>query len=102
MTDAALGALMVRYSDAKRRRAGLVDAVQATTKRISEALRPILGMMTDLRFLTAEGVPAFVEYPAGQVIADQLHELRTACQDFELATQQLADAGIDLTGEGIS
>lgn len=98
MTDAALGSLMVRYTDAKRRRATLYTAVQASKSHLHNAERAIWEL-PDIGDLTHDRISELVvmDYPPAHVVTDQLCELRAACQDFDLARAQLTDAGIDVS-----
>lgn len=87
---------MLRYTDAKRRRTSLYEAIRASGEQTADAWRPIWDL-PELCYFTGQIPPiVIVDYPAATVLADQLRELRAACQDLDLAQQQLTEAGIDL------
>lgn len=97
MTDAALGHLMLRLTDAKRRRATLMsDLAQqgVTLWDFGHHLRQV----REILVLNDDTLPKFPEgYPDPRQLRAMLDDLRTVCQDIALANTQLADAGIDVS-----
>lgn len=90
MTDAALGNLMLRLSDAKRRQATLMA-------HLHEVGRILSNFGDNLRYVNQEAPPFPEGYPERAIVKGMLDDLRAVCQDIALAHTQLADAGIDVS-----
>lgn len=94
MTDAALGNLALRYSDAKRRQAALVAALESHGRLLRDLSHNLTYMSSSWgeQFLQIPG-----DYPDRATLEAQLADWRAVSQDLQLWQQQLAEAGVDLS-----
>lgn len=97
MTDAALGNLMLRLSDAKRRRTTLLASLEEQGRMLwnfghnLKELHQILTLNDDIIPRCPDG------YASREALEAVLDDLRAVCQDIALAHTQLANAGIDVS-----
>lgn len=93
---ADIGRLVRRHSDARLRRARLVEEIDRARQAIHAcafALRAITE--TDLTAATVPTLPS-TDYPDHHALALSVDTLRSTCEEIEQTKALLMDAGIDM------